>query len=94
MSNYTTETRLLDDTRDIVVMMKKKTTTLPSGLKIESFFVKDMEGGKPYEVAVLGTDADLVPGGCYTVMLRERKQTRVADGATFIELQVAGAMAG
>jgi hypothetical protein len=93
MSEYTTETRFLPGTRNINVLMKQKTTVLESGLKIDSFFVQE-DSGNPYVVQVIGNDADLAAGGAYTVVLRERKQTRASDGAVFVELQIAAAQAG
>lgn len=91
-NQYTTETSLVG-VRNINVLMKQKSITLDSGLKIDSYFVQE-PGGNPYVVQVVGDDADLVVGAAYSVMLRERKQTRVSDGATFVELQVAAAQPG
>lgn len=90
-TEYTTETRMLPDVKNIDVLMKQKTVTTTTGLAIESWFVRDQGSDEPYVVQVIGSDADLTPGASYTVMLRERKQTRTSDGAVFTEIQIAGA---
>ena len=90
MSEYKSETTMLPGTRDIEVLMKQKEVTVGDGLRIQSWFVQE-KGTAPYLVQVLGEDADLVEGGAYRVMLRERKQTRVSDGRVFTEIQIAAA---
>jgi hypothetical protein len=90
MSEYTTNTTLLPDPKVVTVLMQQKKVTLESGLTIASYFVRE-NNDAPFVVSVVGTDAMIEAGKTYMVMLRERKQTRQSDGATFIELQVAGA---
>lgn len=92
---YNTETTLLPGVRNVQVMLKQKEILVgkDKDLRIQSWFVQE-ENAAPYVVQVIGDDADLTAGGFYTVMLRERKQTRASDGKTFIELQVAAAQAG
>lgn len=88
--NYKTEINLLPDVRNLTVLMQQKSVTLESGLKINSYFVREGSDA-PFVVSVIGNDAQIEAGKAYNMMLRERKQTRQSDGATFIELQVAGA---
>lgn len=83
-------TEILPEPRRIDVMLKQKEVTTKSGLKIQSWWVKD-EGNKPFVVQVLGSDAELEAGNSYMCILRERSQTRLADGRQFTELQIAGA---
>jgi hypothetical protein len=90
MSEYTTETTLLPEVRDVTVLMQQKSVTLESGLTIDSFFVREGSDA-PFVVQVIGSDANVEAGKSYKMMLRERKQTRATDGREFVELQVAGA---
>lgn len=90
MSEYKTETTLLPETKDITVLMQQKAVTLESGLTIKTFFVRE-GNGDPFLVQVVGEDANLERDQSYTVVLRERKQTRVSDGRVFTEIQIAGA---
>jgi hypothetical protein len=91
--NYKTQTAMLPGTRNIEVLMKQKEVTVGDGLRIQSWFVQE-DGVAPYVVQVIGNDADLVQGGAFTVVMRERKQTRLSDGQVFTELQIAAAQAG
>lgn len=83
-------TEMVPEMRQIDVLIKQRTNTTKTGLMIETWWVKD-EGGKPFTVQVLGSDASLEAGKQYMCLLRERTQTRIADGRVFTELQVAGA---
>jgi hypothetical protein len=94
--NYTpAEVAMLPGTRNIKVLMKQKDEMVGAkkDLRIQSFWVEE-KGSAPYVVQVIGNDADLVTGGSFTVLLRERKQTRISDKRVFTELQVAAAQAG
>lgn len=93
MSNYTpAETTMLPGIRNITALMKQKDELVGENkdLRIQSWFVQE-EDAAPYVVQVIGNDADLVQGGAFTVVMRERKQTRLSDGAVFTELQIAAA---
>lgn len=93
MSQYTTQTEMLPGVRNIQVLLKQKEVTVGNDLRIQSWFVQE-DGEAPFVVQVIGDDADLTPGGMYSVVLRERRQTRVSDGQVFTELQIAAAQAG